>query len=153
MILIKWIILVVVFTLTINLGIQVAKQYRNRVIELKEMKNALNAFKTKIKYERQPIKDTFLEVSNNLETNVKQVFILASKYLEYETAEDSWTKALENADTYMIDEDIRVLKILNKLLGKTDIEGQLSQIDLTTNFLDTQITKARRRMYKERRII
>lgn len=143
MILIKWIILVVVFTLTINLGMQVAKQYRNRVIELKEMKNALNAFKTKIKYERQPIKDVFLEVSNNLETNIKQVFILASKYLEYETAENSWTKALENADTYMIDEDIRVLKILNKLLGKTDIEGQLSQIDLTTNFLDTQIAKAR----------
>ena len=143
MILIKWIILVIVFTLTINLGTQVAKQYRSRVIELKEMKNALNAFKTKIKYERQPIKEAFLEVSNNLETNAKQVFILASKYLEYETAEDSWSKALENADTYMIDEDIQVLKILNKLLGKTDIEGQLSQIDLTTNFLDTQITKAR----------
>lgn len=149
MILIKWIILFVVFTLTINLGMQVAKQYRNRVIELKEMKNALNAFKTKIKYERQPIKDVFLEISNNLETNIKQVFILASKYLEYETAENSWTKALENADTYMIDEDIRVLKILNKLLGKTDIEGQLSQIDLTTNFLDTQIAKARRGMCKK----
>ncbi len=143
MILIKWIILVIVFTLTINLGMQVAKQYRSRVIELKEMKNALNAFKTKIKYERQPIKEAFLDVSNNLETNAKQVFILASKYLEYETAENSWSKALENADTYMIDEDIQVLKILNKLLGKTDIEGQLSQIDLTTNFLDTQITKAR----------
>ena len=135
------------------MGTQVAKQYRSRVIELKEMKNALNAFKTKIKYERQPIKEAFLEVSNNLETNAKQVFILASKYLEYETAEDSWSKALENADTYMIDEDIQVLKILNKLLGKTDIEGQLSQIDLTTDFLDTQITKARWRMYKKWRTI
>lgn len=143
MILLKWIILTTVFGLTINLGLQVAKQYRNRVIELKEMKNALNAFKTKIKYERQPIKEAFLEVSNNLETNVKEVFTLASQYLEYESADISWTKALENADTYLIDEDIRILKILNKLLGKTDVEGQLSQIDLTTNFLDTQIAKAR----------
>lgn len=142
MILLKWIILGTVFILSINLGLQIAKQYKNRVLELKEMKNALNAFKTKIKYERQPIKDVFLEVSNNLETNAKEVFVLASKYLEYETAEISWTKALENADTYMVDEDIKVLKILNKLLGKTDLEGQLSQIDLTTNFLDTQIAKA-----------
>lgn len=146
MILIKWIILGIVFVLTINLGIQVASQYRNRVQELKEMKSALNAFKTKIKYERQPVKEAFLDVSNNLETNAKEVFVLASKYLEYETAENSWTKALENADTYMLDEDIKVLKILNKLLGKTDLEGQLNQIDLTTNFLDAQIAKARRRM-------
>lgn len=143
MILIKWIILGIVFVLTINLGIQVASQYRNRVQELKEMKSALNAFKTKIKYERQPVKEAFLDVSNNLETNAKEVFVLASRYLEYETAENSWTKALENADTYMLDEDIKVLKILNKLLGKTDLEGQLNQIDLTTNFLDAQIAKAR----------
>ena len=143
MILIKWTILGIVFILTINLGIEVASQYRNRVQELKEMKSALNAFKTKIKYERPPIKEAFLDVSNNLETNAKEVFVLASKYLEYETAENSWTKALENADTYMLDEDIKVLKILNKLLGKTDLEGQLNQIDLTTNFLDAQIAKAR----------
>lgn len=143
MILIKWTILGIVFILTINLGIEVASQYRNRVQELKEMKSALNAFKTKIKYERQPVKEAFLDVSNNLETNAKEVFVLASKYLEYETAENSWTKALENADTYMLDEDIKVLKILNKLLGKTDLEGQLNQIDLTTNFLDAQIAKAR----------
>lgn len=137
------------FGLTINLGIQVSKQYKNRYIELKEMKNALNAFKTKIKYERQPIQEVFLEVSKNLETNVKEVFTLASEYLKNNPADISWTKALEDADTYMLEEDIRVLKILNKLLGKTDIEGQLSQIDLTTNFLDTQITKARRRMCKK----
>lgn len=137
------------FGLTINLGIQVSKQYKNRYIELKEMKNALNAFKTKIKYERQPIQEVFLEVSKNLETNVKEVFTLASEYLKNNPADISWTKALEDADTYMLEEDIRVLKILNKLLGKTDIEGQLSQIDLTTNFLDTQIAKARRRMCKK----
>ncbi len=137
------------FGLTINLGVQVSKQYKNRYIELKEMKNALNAFKTKIKYERQPIQEVFLEVSKNLETNVKEVFTLASEYLKNNPADISWTKALEDADTYMLEEDIRVLKILNKLLGKTDIEGQLSQIDLTTNFLDTQIAKARRRMCKK----
>ena len=146
MILIKWIILGIVFILTINLGIQIASQYRNRLQELKEMKTGLNAFKTKIKYERQPVKEAFLDVSKNLETNAKEVFVLASKYLEYETAENSWTKALENADTYMLEEDIKVLKIMNKLLGKTDLEGQLNQIELTTNFLDSQIAKARRRM-------
>ena len=32
---------------------------------------------------------------------------------------------------------------VSKLLGKTDLQGQLNQIDLTTNFLDAQIAKAR----------
>ena len=146
MIVIKWIILTVILTLTINLGIQVSKQYRCRVNELKEMKNTLNAFKTKIKYERSTIKEIFLELSSNLDTNVKNIFEIAVEYLENDTADVAWTKALEEADTYLLEEDIRVLKVLNKLLGKTDVDGQLSQIDLTTNFLDCQISKARRSM-------
>lgn len=146
MILIKWIILGTVFILTIKLGIQVAKQYRYRVYELKEMKNALNSFKIKIKYERTPIKDIFQEISNNMETNIKEIFELTVKYIDENSADIAWTRALEEADTYLMEEDIRVLKILNKLLGKTDVDGQLNQIDLTTNFLDSQISKARRSM-------
>ena len=39
-------------------------------------------------------------------------------------------------------EDKDILKNLGKLLGKTDIEGQLSEIELTSSFLDSQIKKA-----------
>ena len=40
------------------------------------------------------------------------------------------------------------VKNLSKLLGRTDLEGQISQIELTSNFLDEQIEKAERERQK-----
>ena len=45
-------------------------------------------------------------------------------------------------------EDKNVLKNLSKLLGATDLEGQLSQIEMTSNFLDEQIKKAEKEREK-----
>ena len=38
--------------------------------------------------------------------------------------------------------NIGIIKNLGRLLGKTDIEGQLNEIKLVNNFLDTQIRTA-----------
>ena len=50
------------------------------------------------------------------------------------------------------EEDKNVVKNLGKLLGKTDIEGQLSQIDLTLSFLDGQIEKAEKEKEKNEKL-
>ena len=42
----------------------------------------------------------------------------------------------------MNSEDLSVLKNFDKLLGKTNVEGQLSEIELLKRFIDTQIKKA-----------
>ena len=39
-------------------------------------------------------------------------------------------------------EDKDVLKTLSKLLGQTDVEGQISQIEITENFLESKIQEA-----------
>ncbi len=39
-------------------------------------------------------------------------------------------------------EDLQILENLSNLLGKVDLEGQVSEINLVENFLDTQIEKA-----------
>ena len=39
-------------------------------------------------------------------------------------------------------EDKDVIKGLGKLLGKTDVDGQISQLNLITEFLNTQIEQA-----------
>ena len=39
-------------------------------------------------------------------------------------------------------EDIDIIRNLGRLLGKTDIEGQISEIKLVNNFLDIQIKDA-----------
>ncbi len=49
-------------------------------------------------------------------------------------------------------EDIDVVKGLGKLLGKTDLEGQVSQIELTNKFLDEQIEIAQKDYFKNEKL-
>ena len=69
------------------------------------------------------------------------------------TANIAWEETLDEVvkenKTNLKKEDINILKTLSKLLGQTDVEGQVSQIEITQNFLDAQIKEARRRKNKK----
>ena len=120
-----------------------SNKYINREFELKEFKNALNVFRTKIKFTYEPIPEVFNQIGNSIKNNVGEIFKISSKNMNKTTAEKAWIEAIENSKRLNIDkEDKEVLKRLSKLLGKTDIEGQLSEIELVNTFLDTQIEKA-----------
>ena len=51
------------------------------------------------------------------------------------SAGEAWEKAVHTSETNLNDEDIHVLLMLSKMLGQTDIEGQISQIEITESFL------------------
>ena len=59
-----------------------------------------------------------------------------------EPANTAWEKAIEESNNNLKEEDKTILKTLSKLLGQTDVEGQISQIEITDKFLDTQIKDA-----------
>ena len=68
----------------------------------------------------------------------------------------SWKEAIDK-NKYILnlnEEDIDTIKKLGNMLGKTDVQGQLSEINLNMNFLDTQIAyaeesrKKNEKMYK-----
>jgi stage III sporulation protein AB len=48
--------------------------------------------------------------------------------------------------------DKDILKDLGKLLGQTDIDGQISQIKLVSNFLDIQIEEANKEKMKNQKL-
>ena len=64
----------------------------------------------------------------------------------------AWELAIENGNTYMIKEDKEVLKSLGKLLGRTDVDGQISQIEQTSEFLNNQIEKAEAERVKNEKL-
>ena len=68
------------------------------------------------------------------------------------TAKDAWDYAIEVSNTSMNKEDKEVIKGLGKLLGKTDLDGQVSQIELTDRFIDTQIEKAEKEYTKNEKL-
>ena len=68
------------------------------------------------------------------------------------SAGEAWEKAVQTSDTNLTDEDIHILLMLSKMLGQTDVEGQISQIEITENFLEKQIAEAQQEKNKNEKL-
>ncbi len=139
---IKYTILFFILLSSTLIGKFLSKKYVYRLEELEEMKNALNILKTKIKFIYEPIPEVFEEIAKNTNKNISKIFTLAKEKMQEESASIAWEKSIDEVACNMKDEDKKILKTLSKLLGQTDTEGQISQIEVTENFLENQIKEA-----------
>lgn len=149
---IRLIILGLIFISSSSIGILLAKRYGKRVEELKEMKNALNMLKTKIKFTQEPLPEMFEQISKTTNTLISNVFQKASNEMKKINATQAWNQSIDETSLNINNEDKNIIKNFGKLLGKTDIEGQLSEIELTNNFIDMQIEKAEEEKQKNEKI-
>ncbi len=152
MIIVKGMLLLAVFIGCVYTGRILSDQYKKRVEELKEMKKMLLGLETKMKYTYDILPEIFLEIAGNTKQVIKEIFEKASFFMKEKTASIAWEEALETTKTNMTKEDLEVLKGFGKLLGKTDMEGQVGQIELTNEFLDTQIKKAEKELTKNEKL-
>ena len=149
---IKYILLIAIFGLSTGIGILISKSYENRVIELKEFKNVLNIMKTKIKFTYEPLAEIFKQISKDNQTNVERIFGQMANQITYYPTKDVWENCIQDADISIKQEDKDILKRLGKLLGQTNVEGQISEIEVTQSFLDTQIEKAEEEKKKNQKM-
>lgn len=141
---IKYIFLLTILLLAICIGNLMSKKYINRVKELIQIKLALNIIKSKIKFTQIPLKDIFEQIyktteESNIKNFWKNTINGLNKNFEIETA---WGKAIDETETNLIKEDLNILREMGKMLGKTDVDGQVSNLDIASTFIDTQIKKA-----------
>ena len=129
-----------------------SKKYSNRVRDLKEIRKALNFFEEKIKFTYEPIPDVFEEISKKMEENIGEIFSKASKKMENTSAGEAWEEAVNNSNSSFTKEDIEILKGLAKMLGRTDNDGQVSEIRLTNKFIDVQIKDAENEKAKNEKL-
>ena len=54
----------------------------------------------------------------------------------------SWNEAINNTKSDFNEEDKEIIKMLGKMLGKTDIKGQVNEIDLCISLIKRQLKKA-----------
>lgn len=159
MLMLKMIMLLAVFGTISMIGIKISNRYVQRANNLKQIKKALNIFETKIMYTYEPIPDVFLEIAKKIKGDVGKLFFEASKQMQLDFAGEAWEKCINNSNIMLLEEDKEALKSLGKLLGNTDIEGQISQIRLVNTFLDEQIKEAtesrnkNEKMYKKLGVI
>lgn len=149
---IKYILLIAIFGLSTGIGILISKSYENRVIELKEFKNILNIIRTKMKFTYEPLAEIFRQISNDNETDIEKIFGQMANQLTYYQTKEVWENCIQNSDISIKQEDKDILKKLGKLLGQTDIDGQISEIEVTQNFLDIQIGKAEEEKKKNQKM-
>lgn len=138
----KYIILFVIFISSSGIGILYSKKYINREKELKEIKNALTIFKTKLLYTYETIPEIFKEIAQKVNAPICSIFKMASDNMQEILASDAWIEAIDKSDNNLNKEDKRIIKDFSKLLGQTDVEGQISSVELVINFLDKQIEEA-----------
>ena len=152
MLILKVITLFLIFICSTLIGIFMASRYRKRVEEISEMKKALNMVETKMKFTYSPIPDTFEEVSKSFNNNVGKIFEKSCDYMRSKPLGEAWNLALDTIPTNLLKNDIDVLKGMAKLLGKTDIDGQISEIELTDNFLNLQFDEAKKALDKNEKV-
>lgn len=152
MLLIKSFLCLLLFLASTGTGILISKRYTNRVKELKEYKSVLNILKTKIRFTYEPLGEIFNEISNNFSSNISNVLKKTSENMKYENAQNAWKMAIENSNTNILKEDKEMLITLGKMLGKTDVEGQISQIEQTIEFIENQISKAENERIKNEKL-
>ena len=148
----RYLLLFLIFIFSFFIGKYMSKQYIDRLAELEEIKKALNIFKSKIKFTYEPIPEIFKEISNNFSEHIEEIFKNSVIKMKNNSASIAWCESIEESNTSMNKEDKEVLKGLSKLLGKTDINGQISEIKLVSNFLDTQIQIAQKEKEKNEKM-
>ena len=144
MYILKFILLIVLFSTSTIIGILISKKYSNRVKVLKDLKNALNIFEIKIKFSFEEIPEIFNEISEKMPGVAGKFFSDTVKLINEKNilAGEAWEESVDINGKELKEEDKKSIKTLGKLLGKTDIEGQVNQIKLVIEFLETQIDEA-----------
>ena len=102
------------------LGFTKSKKFSNRVKNLKNVKNALNIFKSKIEFTYEPIKDIFEEISIIIYQNRENIFKTFCENIDSEDISILWDNTIQNSKMEFNEEDKEILKMLGKMLGKTD---------------------------------
>lgn len=139
---VKTILLFAIFSLSTGIGILISKMYENSVKELRQFKNILNIIKTKIKFTYEPLAEIFNQISQEKSSKIEEIFENMTYKLAFENVKYSWMDAIQEADISITQEDKDILKELGKVLGQTDADSQVNEIEVTESFLNMQIEKA-----------
>ena len=141
----KFIILVCIFLIFLVIGRKISGKYTYRLKELIEIKEIINNMKTKIRFTYSPIQEVFTDIENSTNSlGIQEIFKDARNNIKDLSGEEAWYKAVKNSqNTYLVKEDKEFLCSLGKSLGRTDIEGQLSQFNITEELMQKQIENAR----------
>ena len=141
----RYIFLILILTGSTSIGFLLSKKYSDRARELLSLSNLINILQNKIKFTHKPLGEILEEIGNIKENSgITAIFSKTAQKLTNKKFEIAWSEAISE-QTFFLNlktEDIHLIKSLGNVLGKTDIEGQMSEINQFQLLLKTQIKNA-----------
>ena len=121
---------------------------------MKQFKEMCNILESKIKFTYEPLGEVFSQLSEMIHNNISPVLEETSKNLKIYDFKQAWDRSIDSKKLLLNlnEEDISVIKGLGNMLGKTDMQGQISEIAMTIDFLDTQIKEAEDECHKNQKM-
>ena len=139
--------LISVIGICISIGNLIAKGYSNRVRNILDFITVLNIMHTKIRYRQEVLENIFIDVQKEMTGDVGKIFNRVGKEYNKNTKDISeiWTEVIDAnfKDLDLIFEDERILIDFGLALGKSDVEGELRNIEVTIEKLKGQLTYAK----------
>jgi stage III sporulation protein AB len=120
-------------------GYALSSEFSRRPAELRELQNILEMFANEVRYLSNPLAAAFERISGNSKSPVALFFSATASILKEGevNASDAWSMAISeySKKTALVKEDLETLDSFGKMLGKSDMEGQLGSIELTVKRL------------------
>ena len=142
-IILKFFLAIAIVICSMRIGILLSRKYKYRLEELDELKNEFKIIENKIKYTYQPLEEIFFEIAEISSMEVKSLFREVASNIKAKGAEKAWKDGVKKVDLSIKKEDKDILNEFGVLLGKTNKEGQLNQINFILELLERQIEQAK----------
>lgn len=145
----RYCILLSILCSSTSIGFLIAKKYVDRLKELNNVLDLVDMIQNRIKFTRLPIKEILIEISQIKKTSISNLFFKIGSNMKNKTLKDAWNNSIEEEKNFLNlnKEDLAIINNLGNILGKTDVEGQLSGINLFKTQIKSQIQNA----YEEKR--
>lgn len=117
MVVIKTIILCSIFGGSTLIGIMISNKYKNRTIQLCEIKKAFNFLEAKIEYTYEPLADIFIEISNNIKREIGSIFKVAAVKMKETSASEAWEYSVNISQTNLKEEDLNIVRDFRENTG------------------------------------
>ena len=132
-------------------GLNYIKNIKTRVFALNEIMELINTMKIKISYE-------FCDIPNLLHSLSGKYLIARQCHMhliDCETLQVAWNKSIDEYASVMHlkAEDVRILRDLCMSLGQTDIDGQISNLNMYSNIIEENYKKANLELNSKSRVI
>lgn len=143
----KILLLVIIVLISSMIGYTYGEDFKNRLIQLREMKRALIDFENDIVYLYTPLPESLENIAHKSKNPIKGFLNLVSIKLKNNEVNNVYMAFYESINEHkknmnLKDKDYDIILDLSKSLGETNIEGQLKIFNLAKEKLDYELSIA-----------